>query len=1097
LFGKKNPKPDALEGFQMSTTDPGAPRWQVYGSRAWVPCHYLWSLNIRSLTAGGGGGKGGQSAPFVHTVRADVGLAQCDGPIAEVETLYADERPFWTRTYNSIRIEDFQWDIAEGAGGDAGRLVLTCQSSAQQPFTSIFKASDVVELDRVSPSSIVGVYLVVSLDDHSASGPSRIVLQPLEGQLATTLTGASAGSPVDPASLRRIDNGYVIGAAGLPAVGFGTVPPGILFVGQDRIDVAVGTLDAELRNKERWTVGGIYVIRNWSDDWPTFGTGIVLAPGRWELTHFSILPPVPGGTSQGVSIGFKALDGQRAILDAALALGQLGAGTPDRPLAIIRLDVPGYVYPDAGNGQSWVQYVGTQDQPPDPTLAALKPDPPAHRGIAHMSLANWNLGPHSNIFPRVTALVRATRGEMVASAIKRICGRTMEASMSDVTTIRQRQLLGYSIPAGVSSGQALQPLLAFYGIVMQDRGGVMTFLDERDLPVVTVATRHLNARPPGESSASQGFVPQRIGEHDLQSRVLLKYVEPVVGSDASDGAGRRAPGSESAGVRDTIEIDLKPLVVWPYDAKRRARELDRRIRMETQSGQLRLPPGYMDVLPATILTFQSNNWEQEFAAADTEIAHDTRLRDILPNSVAVMVRFANGQVALLLDDGNGALGGLPAGITASTNTIDYEDGRIDLVCSVDLDTDEQPAITYRYAKQWFMRANKATLAGYDFTLSCDLVTTTTDEPLPPLPRDLPTGLGGALGGVVPLYRSEVLDMPALYPNGSRAVWIGLAVAPNPGSSWRGAVVYQSPNGVDRWVAIGQVQQASVMGTLVTNNLPTSLSGAHPGVIDWTTEVLVDLPGGELLETVTTEQIGWGQNWALIGDELVAFHEAEAQAGTEWKLRGLVRGMRYTLGAMDTHADGDRFVLLSGIGGLHGLYYDPVGGFAAGNRTYHFRVVPGGASIDAVETISTFVRGRSALPAAPILEPWQVQVFAGDRVVIEWARRSLDQATVFGPSPLQPGEFERFRVVVFDGVTMLGLLGTLGTEGAIAAAEVRTWHVGDESMGTPLVLKRVQWRNSEIVDDGFVLGVSLVGVVVYQVGPAGESERSAVQFFVPA
>lgn len=113
LFGKKDTKPDSLEGFQISTTDPGAPRWIVFGTRAWVPGHYMWTLNIDSETTGGGtsGGKGGAARPFVHTVRADVGLAVCDGPIAQINTLYADERPFWAFEFNRAVIEDHRWQI--------------------------------------------------------------------------------------------------------------------------------------------------------------------------------------------------------------------------------------------------------------------------------------------------------------------------------------------------------------------------------------------------------------------------------------------------------------------------------------------------------------------------------------------------------------------------------------------------------------------------------------------------------------------------------------------------------------------------------------------------------------------------------------------------------------------------------------------------------------------------------------------------------------------------------------------------------------------------------------------------------------------------
>jgi hypothetical protein len=663
----------------------------------------------------------------------------------------------------------------------------------------------------------------------------------------------------------------------------------------------------------------------------------------------------------------------------------------------------------------------------------------------------------------------------------------MAEPLSDVTGLRRRQLLGYSIPGGLASGQALQPLLAFFGVAMQDRGGVETFLDEQDLPVIAVATRHLNARPASERTQLRGFSATRVDEALIPERVLISYIDPAEGADESEGYGQRAPGSPDRGSRDTLKLDFKPLVAWPHDVKRRARELDRRVRMETHRGQLRLPPGYMDVLPGHIVTFAANNHEDETLPAGPTVAFDTHLRDLIPDTVALQVRFSGGEVATLLDNGSGALEGFPAGITASVNTVDYAAGRIELLCSEALDDEFEPVLTYRYEREWVMRANKATLSGYDFGVTCDVVSTTTDGPLPPLPRRLP-GIGAPIASELPEYLVEILDVPPIYSGQSRAVWLGFAIAPDVGSQWRGATVYQSPNGVDRWTAIGQAQQPSTIGSMPTNTLPDR-SAAHPGVIDWETEVTVDIPGGELLEDATLDQIGAGRNWALIGDEIVAFHEAEAQAGTEWTLRGLVRGLRHTIRAMDTHADGDRFVLLTALGALHGFLHEAAGGYAAANRTYHFRVVPGGSSIDAVDTLSLLIQGKSARPAPPLLEYDMVAKAdpSGD-ITVDWWRRSTDQTNVFGAIPMDPGQVEQYEVVAFDADEMPTLIATLGLDGAVEATALRRWIVGGSGMGTPLTDRSIDYPAADQAVDGLSFGDN-VGFVVYQLGAAGRSEAS--------
>lgn len=1089
LFGKKNPRPTALEGFQLSTTDPGAPRWEIYGSRAWVPCHYLWSLNIRDETVSGGGnqvGKGGR--PFVQQVRADVGLATCDGPIVEIDSLFANERPFWSRQFNRVVLEDHRWSITAGTGGEAGNLVLQATDADVVDFSGLFNAGaldgDVARLENVAPSSLAGFYRVVGVSAHTGGQRSRIVLKPLRGQTPGTGT---AGSIFEPSRLRRIDQGvashqWIMSASGggvflrrpdpqdpssFPPTYTPHTIPGPPFQNVDEL-------------QRIWVVGAVYRLDGFTPS---------TMNGRFRLVSWNLTKAPNGGNPVWGGWLFAPLDQQPIP-----GTGSMGTGTVSLPGVIYRDEGGGFLFIDPQQG--WAEYTGSADQAQDPTLATHEPDPPAHRGIAHISLRDWNLGPHSNTFPNVVALARSRNGETVASAIDRICRRSLPEGHVDVSQLRTKGLLGHSVPGGMASGQALQPIATMYGIAVQDRGGVLTFLDERDLPIVPVATRHLNARPLGEQSNVRGFVTNRSDKADIPERVVLQYIDPAGGENEAEGSGDRSPGSSTRGKRDTLPINLRPLVAWPYEVKRRSRELLRRIQLESHRGQVRLPPGYMDVLPGTCLTFVANNHDDEYAPASPTIALDTRLRDLLPRSVAVQVRFANGQVATLVDNGLGKLEGFPAGITAPVNTVNYATGRIELLTTVALDTDHPPLIAYRYEKQWLVRANKATLHGSDFCVSCDVVKTTTDNPLPPVPRDLSIGLGGALASEVPLYRTRVLDIPALYPGQTRSVLIGITAAPEPGAQWRGAIVYESPNGVDRWTPVGQIQSPTVMGTVPVSNLPGSLDNVNLGIVDWHTELVIDLPGGELLEDATLEMIGAGQNWLLIGAEILAFHEADSAGGTAWTLRGLVRALRHTIVAVDGHADGEQVVLLTGLG-IHGLVHEPVGGLTAANRTYHFRVVPGGGAITDVETLSPAILGRSALPAPPVVEPFMLTQKVGSYLELTWLRRSQDQTTLFGPSPLQAGETERYEVIAFDIATAATLIGSIGVDAAIQATKTQTWTVGDEAMGTPLVDRVIRYEEVDIAAHGYVFDVTPLGFVVYQVGQVGRSERSQVVFMTPA
>lgn len=1078
LFGKKaGSKPDSLEGFQISTTDPGAPRWDVYGSRAWVPCHFLWTLGVKEETSGGGTGKGGR--PFVSHVRADVGIGLCDGPVADTMDLYADERPFWSKQFNRVSMEDPTWQISAGVGLSSGRLVIRTVDYTAADFSGLFRGDvsngDICRLERVYPASLNGYYRAVAVKPHGGSdnSPSRIDLLPLQGQ---TPAAGVAGSAFDPPILRRIDHGNATADWTITVQAGNQIQMlSIDSNGQHHFSDPPWALTLQdYTLARRWQSGAVYRFMGMS---PSTWDGL------WQCIEFTLVL-----SGHLVLVRFTPLEGQGGSAPSP--------GTSTDPVVIERVETGGFVFYDAQ--QDWAEYRGTDDQPSDPTLAIYEDSPPAHRGIAHLSLSNWSLAPHGNIIPRVTGMVRARPGETAAAAIHRMCTKAMPSDAVDSTHIPRRVCLGYSVPGGTTTGQKLQPMLTAYGLNVQDRGGVITFLDRRDLPVVPVPTRHLNARPPTEVSKSRGFVASRIDPIDVPERVLVQYLDPAEGANEAEGDGRRSPGDPERGSSDTLIINLKPLVMWGYEAKALARQIRRELTLETYRGQVRLPPGYMDVLPGHCLTFASNDEEFDAAPAGPTIAYDTHLRDLLPGSVAVRVRFSGGQVATLLDNGAGALEGFPAGITTFTNTVDYGAGRIELLCSEALDTNFAPQITYRYDRQWLMRATKATLGGYDFGVSCDLLTTTTDEPLPPVPRRISSGLGAAIVSAVPPYRSHVLDIPSLQPGMSNAIWVGFAAAPEPSAPWRGATVYQSPNGEDRWTAVGQIQTPTIIGTAQGSALPTRVLGARPGVIDWSTELSIDLPNGETLDSVTTEMLGYGLNWALVGDEIIAFHEAEAQTGTQWILRGLWRARRHTHGAMDTHVDGERFVLLTNLGGMHGLLHEIPGGYAAAHRTYYWRVVPGGASVTAVETIATTVDGKSARPPAPHISQADVSQVVGSHTEVRWWRRSREMPPLFGPATLPNGWVEKYEVIAFDAIAALSLVPTLGIEGAIQASKKRRWLVGDELMGTPNVERRIEYDEADMTgEDGFVLGLSVIGFVVYQIGPTGRSEPSDLALFVPS
>jgi len=1081
LFGKDDPKPQDLEGFQLSTTDPGAARWEVYGARAWVPCHYLWNRNVNQSSEGGGGdGKGGGNRQRFNVLRADVGIGVCDGPIFEIDTIYADEQLMWTQQFSRAFIEDSRWNVAIG---NSTKQIIVAPNRRAVDFTSIFEVGDTAQLAGMLPSSIDGYYTVSFVNPHTVGNPSFIEFDPLEGQVPTA--GVS-GTPLEPGLARRIDSGY-----SEPVAHFEIQLAGAYLV----IGYNVGISNLPLASQ--FQPGEIY-------EFISFGANAVgnEGLGLWRMKKHINTAVAPDPAFPGITVApyfeFERVNAEPFVSTQGALLS--GASSALTPFVFIRTELGGFKNYD--EDQSFAVYNGTLTQTPDPTLASSEPDAGAHRGLAHVSVSDWNLGPHGNIFPRITALARAGRGETVGTALKRICARTMDDDQSDVTAVGYRPLHGYSIPGGSPTLQALQPLQSYYGIITQDRGGVLTFMDEQDLPIVPVATRHLNALPANQQRVGKGVILDKIDESDIPQRVVVHYVSQQDGSNEARGAGTRSPNSEDRSKRDTLDVRVRPLVAPEYEAKQRARELLRRMKLETVSGSTVLPPSYMDVMPAHCITFQSNNEQVENVAPGSTISHTTEVRDILSGSVSLEVAFSDGQVANLRDDGAGALAGYPDSITTiTTSTVDYVNGVITVDTTPALDSDFVPVLRYEYEKQMLMRIREANSSAYDLSTQVSLVQTTTDEPLPSIGGANTPGLTPLPGGETEPPTIGVVDMPAMFVGQSGRVLIGIAAQQAPGASWLGASVYESPNGTDSWTFVGAPADQSEMGT-APDPLPT---GQDPGIVDWSNQFVIVMEGPNFSPTTQTlEGIASGNNLLMVGDELIGYHEALNAGGDVWVLSGLMRGMRGTISKMETHTSSEAVVDMTGMGSAHGLVYEPTGGFAGANKTYYHRVVPSGTSLSTAETITTFIRGRAAAPAQPIFYDELVSVTVGTGLNIKWGRRSLNQSTVFGAAPLQPGEFERYEVRAYHVAEAAALVSGGETEdNARLLATKRVFDVGDESMLTPLVVKDLDYRNTDITSDftaggsSWTLGVDPVGLVVLQIGAAGASDQSAVVVVTPS
>lgn len=150
----------------------------------------------------------------------------------------------------------------------------------------------------------------------------------------------------------------------------------------------------------------------------------------------------------------------------------------------------------------------------------------------------------------------------------------------------------------------------------------------------------------------------------------------------------------------------------------------------------------------------------------------------------------------------------------------------------------------------------------------------------------------------------VIDAPLTYPPSSHPELFLAASSPFPG--WSGCTVMESDDGGTFWYAVGSLTR-SLMGTA----LSAPDGGVSPGVWDCASELHVTLFGNAALASSDELAVLNGANWALLGNEIIAYKEATRTdaSGNIWCLRGLLRGLRGTEWAMSSHMPGDVFLPL--------------------------------------------------------------------------------------------------------------------------------------------------------------------------------------------
>lgn len=214
--------------------------------------------------------------------------------------------------------------------------------------------------------------------------------------------------------------------------------------------------------------------------------------------------------------------------------------------------------------------------------------------------------------------------------------------------------------------------------------------------------------------------------------------------------------------------------------------------------------------------------------------------------------------------------------------------------------------------------------------------------------------------------------------------------------WTGGVLYQSTDGGTSYSSLKTVTQRATMGA--TDTALGNWTGGY--VVDEVNTVDVQLDSGTL-STITRDSLLDGGQAAIIGNEVVGFQRATLIGEDQYRLSGLLRGMRGTEDQISEHAVSDRFVLISAAN-----WYRVDQLLTQVGAEYLYKPVTFGKSIEAAPSEAFTNAARGLKPFSPV----DLRLSADG--VLTWKRRTRLSTPLFGAVPLGEAS-ESYDVEVRD------------------------------------------------------------------------------------
>jgi hypothetical protein len=224
--------------------------------------------------------------------------------------------------------------------------------------------------------------------------------------------------------------------------------------------------------------------------------------------------------------------------------------------------------------------------------------------------------------------------------------------------------------------------------------------------------------------------------------------------------------------------------------------------------------------------------------------------------------------------------------------------------------------------------------------------------------------------------------------------------------WGGAILFAKKNpDSSEFMALSRIMNEADMG--YTEDI---LGDGPVGYWDMVSIINVVMISGTL-ESRDEMDVLNGANWACVGDEIIAYQNAELVDENTYEISGLLRGLRNTEDQVAIHPGNERFVPLSRAL----IQFVPFDVKDIG-VPFVCKVISGGGDPDDAAEIALTPLGSTLTPFSPVDI---LAEYVGPDLVISWTRRSREVMRLFSmnPAPLLEEE-ESYEIDLSTGGTHL-------------------------------------------------------------------------------